>query len=118
MKILYLSDVYFPRVNGVSTSIRTFVAQLQQMGHEVHLLAPEYRAAGEAPYQDEYWINRIPARRIYFDPEDRLMRYADALAQLQALRREGYDLVHIHTPFVAHYLGLRLAPAKRGIHTT
>ena len=38
MKILYLSDVYFPRVNGVSTSIRTFVAQLQQMGHEVHLL--------------------------------------------------------------------------------
>lgn len=109
MKILYLSDVYFPRVNGVSTSIRTFVAQLQQMGHEVHLLAPEYRAAGEAPYQDEYWINRIPARRIYFDPEDRLMRYSDALTQLQALRREDYDLVHIHTPFVAHYLGLRLA---------
>ena len=109
MKILYLSDVYFPRVNGVSTSIRTFVTQLQQMGHEVHLLAPDYQAIGETPPADEYWINRIPARRIFFDPEDRLMRYGEALAQLQALRREDYDLVHIHTPFVAHYLGVRLA---------
>ena len=109
MKILYLSDVYFPRVNGVSTSIRTFVTQLQQMGHEVHLLAPDYQAIGETSPADEYWINRIPARRIFFDPEDRLMRYGEALAQLQALRREDYDLVHIHTPFVAHYLGVRLA---------
>ena len=109
MKILYLSDVYFPRVNGVSTSIRTFVTQLQQMGHEVHLLAPAYQAAGEMPTPDECWINRIPARRIFFDPEDRLMRYGESITQLQALRRENYDLVHIHTPFVAHYLGLRLA---------
>ena len=28
MKILMLSDVYFPRVNGVSTSIRTFARSL------------------------------------------------------------------------------------------
>ncbi|TLZ15766.1 MAG: glycosyltransferase family 4 protein, partial [Gammaproteobacteria bacterium] len=24
MRVLFVSDVYFPRVNGVSTSIRTF----------------------------------------------------------------------------------------------
>lgn len=108
MKILFVSDVYFPRVNGVSTSIRTFVAHLQQLGHQVHLIAPDY---GSAPPADnsEYWVNRIPARSIYFDPEDRLMRYGAVLEQLQALRHENYDLVHIHTPFVAHYLGLRLA---------
>jgi 1,2-diacylglycerol 3-alpha-glucosyltransferase len=108
VKILFVSDVYFPRVNGVSTSIRTFVAQLQHMGHEVHLIAPEYSAA-DANTSDEYWINRIPSRSIYFDPEDKLMRYGVALEQLQALRRENYDLVHIHTPFIAHYLGLKLA---------
>ena len=105
MKILFISDVYFPRVNGVSTSIRTFAKQMQAMGHEVHLIAPDYGVATE----DEAWIKRIPARTIYFDPEDRLMRYGAALKLLPELRDENYDLIHIHTPFVAHYLGLKLA---------
>ncbi|MCB5206915.1 glycosyltransferase [Methylovorus mays] len=104
MKILFISDVYFPRINGVSTSIRTFVGQLQELGHEVHLIAPDYGVKTE----DEHWIRRIPARTIYFDPEDRLMKYGAALDKLVELRAENYDLIHIHTPFVAHYLGLKL----------
>lgn len=105
MKILYISDVYFPRVNGVSTSIRTFVKQMQSLGHEVHLIAPEYAASTE----DEAWIRRIPARSIYFDPEDKLMKWGAVMQKLPGLHRENYDLIHVHTPFVAHYLGLRLA---------
>jgi glycosyltransferase involved in cell wall biosynthesis len=105
MKILYISDVYFPRINGVSTSIRTFVKQMQSLGHEVHLIAPDYAASTE----DESWIKRIPARSIYFDPEDKLMKWGTAMQKLPELRRENYDLIHVHTPFVAHYLGLRLA---------
>ncbi len=105
MKILYISDVYFPRINGVSTSIRTFVGQMQSLGHEVHLIAPDYDIATE----DERWIKRIPARSIYFDPEDKLMKCQSALQILPELQRENYDLIHVHTPFVAHYLGLRLA---------
>lgn len=105
MKILYISDVYFPRVNGVSTSIRTFVKQLQSLGHEVHLIAPDYAVSTE----DESWIKRIPARSIYFDPEDRLMKWSAVMQKLPELRHENYDLIHVHTPFVAHYLGLRLA---------
>ncbi|PKO25462.1 MAG: glycosyl transferase family 1 [Betaproteobacteria bacterium HGW-Betaproteobacteria-8] len=105
MKILFISDVYFPRVNGVSTSIRTFAGQLQELGHVVHLVAPDYGVATA----DEAWIRRIPARKIYFDPEDRLMRYGVALDHVMELRREKYDLIHIHTPFAAHYLGRKLA---------
>ena len=98
MKILFISDVYFPRINGVSTSIRTFVLQMQNLGHEVHLIAPDYDVATE----DESWIKRIPARSIYFDPEDKLMKYGKAIRLLPALKQEGYEVVHIHTPFVAH----------------
>jgi len=105
MKILFISDVYFPRINGVSTSIRTFVEQMQGLGHEVHLIAPDYGVSS----QDETWIKRIPARNIYFDPEDKLMKYGEAMQRLPGLRREKYDIVHVHTPFVAHYLGLELA---------
>ena len=105
MKILYISDVYFPRVNGVSTSICTFVEQLWLLGHEVHLIAPDYGVATA----DESFVMRVPARSIYFDPEDKLMKYGAALKLLPALQQENYDLIHIHTPFVAHYLGLKLS---------
>lgn len=105
MKILFISDVYFPRVNGVSTSIRTFATQLQRLGHEVHLIAPDYAGATE----DESWIRRIPASSIYFDPEDRLMKWKSVLSILPDLKRAQFDVIHVHTPFIAHYFGLRLA---------
>ena len=101
MKILFISDVYFPRVNGVSTSIKTFINQLQLLGHHVDLIAPDY---GDGHHADAANI-----KSIYFDPEDRLMKYGAALKLLPELKKEKYDIIHINTPFVAHYLGLKLA---------
>jgi 1,2-diacylglycerol 3-alpha-glucosyltransferase len=111
MKILLVSDVYFPRVNGVSTSIKTFVEQIQALGHEVHLLAPDYSTFHQPMENKDAWIKRIPARKIYFDPEDRLMKFSAINALIPALTKEKYDLVHIHTPFIAHYAGLKIAKA-------
>ena len=118
MNILLISDVYFPRVNGVSTSIRTFTQQLQKMGHSVHLIAPDYGVTTE----DEAWITRVPARAIYFDPEDKLMKYAEVLKLSAKLQSMQFDCLHIHTPFIAHYAGLKLAktlniPAVETYHT-
>ncbi len=106
MKILFISDVYFPRVNGVSTSIKTFINQLQLLGHHVDLIAPDY---GDGHHTDTSNIKRIAARSIYFDPEDRLMKYGAALKLLPELKKQNYDIIHINTPFVAHYLGIKLA---------
>ena len=105
MNILLISDVYFPRVNGVSTSIRTFAEQLQKLSHSVHLIAPDYGVETE----DEAWITRVPARSIYFDPEDKLMKYGEVLRLLPILKSKNFDLVHIHTPFIAHFAGLKIA---------
>lgn len=107
MRILFVSDVYFPRVNGVSTSIKTFTRALRSLGHEVTLIAPDY---GDNSVPDEN-IVRIAARAVPYDPEDRLMSYRAVVAQADALRARDYDVVHIHTPFVAHYAGVALARA-------
>ena len=104
MNILLISDVYFPRVNGVSTSIKTFTEQLQKLGHTVHLIAPDYGV----DHADEKSITRVPARKIYFDPEDYLMKYREILRLLPTLKDKKFDVIHIHTPFVAHYAGLKL----------
>ena len=105
MKILMISDVYFPRVNGVSTSIATFRKVLVADGHEVCLVAPDY----EMEADDDCDILRIPSRYLVLDPEDRMLR-ARRLLELEAhFRRRAFDLVHIQTPFVAHRAGLELA---------
>ncbi|MFO8153319.1 glycosyltransferase [Thioalkalivibrio sp.] len=106
MRILMLSDVYFPRINGVSTSIQTFARDLADIGHEIDLLAPEYP---HRPPGREAAIERIPSRYLFFDPEDRMMSGRTIRRMLPTLRSRNYDLVHIQTPFVAHYSGIRIA---------
>lgn len=101
-----LSDVSFPRVNGVSTSIHTFRRQLHELGHETTLVAPLY--PGQVPEDDPNEI-RLRSRPVPGDREDRLMFYRDVMAKRPALAARGFDIVHLHTPFVAHYAGTRLA---------
>ena len=105
MKILFISDVYFPRINGVSTSIEPFRHELRALGHTVHLIAPDYPGSSS----DESDIMRVPSRQLPFDPEDRLMKFGWVMAHLEKLRNEEYDIIHIQTPFVAHYLGVKLS---------
>ncbi len=102
-----ISDVYFPRVNGVSTSIQTFRRALSERGHSSTLLAPAYPQSGGAA--DDGDIARLPARGVWLDPEDRMMRPTAALRRGTSLGRAGYDVVHVQTPFVAHHVGVRLA---------
>ncbi|MGK0673201.1 MAG: glycosyltransferase [Halothiobacillaceae bacterium] len=105
MRLLMVSDVYFPRVNGVSTSIQTTRCALHRLGHEVTLIAPAY----PLPYADDEGLIRIQGHRVLLDPEDRLMRWSELMRLGPNLASHEYDLLHIHTPFVAHYAGLRLA---------
>ena len=105
MKILMISDVYFPRVNGVSTSIQTFRHQLAELGHETVLIAPDY---GSAP-RGERDIVRVRSHRVLFDPEDRRMELRAILQHLPELRLRQFDLIHIQTPFLAHYAGVLLS---------
>ncbi len=105
MNILMISDVYFPRVNGVSTSIQTFRRELGALGCTSTLLAPDYPAR----YPAEAGIERIRSRFVLLDPEDRMMKSAPIRALTPRLTNERFDLVHIQTPFVAHYRGTELA---------
>jgi glycosyltransferase involved in cell wall biosynthesis len=104
LRVLMISDVYFPRINGVSTSIETFRADLAAEGIQVRLIAPAYPERHDSPAT---W--RIPSRRVPFDPEDRLMHWRPLRHTAHHLATEGVDLVHVQTPFAAHYAGTRTA---------
>ncbi len=109
-RVLFVSDVYFPRVNGVSTSIRTFRQDLAACGVETLLVVPSYVQSGALA--DEEGILRVASSVIPRDPEDRRMRW-DVLNRLLAtLPRGRVDVVHIQTPFVAHYAAARFARSR------
>lgn len=107
MRVLMVSDVYFPRVNGVSTSIATFRQALATQGVEVRLVVPRYGAEDEVA-----GILRVPGRRVPSDPEDRLVQWG-AMHRAVAAAAAGCDLIHVQTPFVAHYAGLAAARRHR-----
>ena len=106
MHILMISDVFFPRVNGVSTSIATFRRGLCENGqHRCTLVVPRY-GEGDPPDPD---VHRIPARRVPMDPEDRLMSGRALDRALGGIDARGVDVVHVQTPFIAHSAGVRWA---------
>ena len=119
MNILMLSDVYFPRVNGVSTSMQTFCRELVRMGHAVTIVAPDY---GTEEAVGEFEMIRLPSRVIFFDPEDRLIKRSAMRSAIERLSKRSWDVIHIHTPFRAHEIGVQVArltgrPTVESYHT-
>ncbi len=111
LHVLMLSDVYFPRINGVSTSMQTFRRELGAHGVRLTIAAPEYPGHIETD-----GVVRIASRQVPLDPEDRLMTraglkaFSRRVASASALRPLGnFSLIHVQTPFAAHYAGIKLA---------
>jgi glycosyltransferase involved in cell wall biosynthesis len=119
MRVLMISDVYFPRVNGVSTSIKTFRDELPGFGADSQLVVPAY--PGQADDAND-GILRLESWQVPRDPEDRLIRPGALRAFRRALRRGDFDVVHVQTPFAAHYAGVAVArelgiPVVESYHT-
>src|SRR5947207_15663121 len=110
MRVLFVSDVYFPRVNGVSTSIRTFRQDLASCGVETLLVTPLYDSGGVS---DEPGGLRGPSTPVPRDPEDRRMHWGALMRTLRGLLPLAIDGVHAHTPFIAHHAATRFS--KRAI---
>lgn len=122
MHILMISDVYFPRVNGVSTSIRTFIIEHQKLGNKVTLVCPDYTDNKQIAYEEDNSIIRLPSGHVLFDPEDRLIKSNRFNELYELLRDEEIDIIHIQTPFIAHRFGIKLshklsAPCVETYHT-
>ncbi len=97
MKIALVTDTYFPRINGVSTSTQIFADEFTKLGHEVHIYGPAF-----PNHVDEglpYKVHRFPSWYLFFDPEDRLPRPNADKKLIQQFIDSKFDIVHTQTPF-------------------
>ncbi len=101
-----VTDTFWPRINGVSTSVSTLTHALRELGHEVYIVAPDYSRLptrrtfieGERVAADN--VIRFPAHPLLFFPEDCSINLTsrDFWRKTVHLRRMEFDVIHTHTP--------------------
>lgn len=95
MKIALVTDSYYPRINGVAASTRTFAREFTNLGHTVHVHAPSF--SNESNDQEPFRVIRYPSMYVPIDSEDRLGY--PSLSLVKDFAAERYDVVHTQTPF-------------------
>ncbi|TSC93422.1 MAG: group 1 glycosyl transferase [Candidatus Berkelbacteria bacterium Licking1014_7] len=103
MKILFVTEVYHPTINGVVISIDTFKKELEKRGHQVYILAPENPRSN----QDEKNVFRTPSLPLNKD-----LDYFLALPNqitFETVKMIAPDIIHTHHIWTLAEFALRCA---------
>lgn len=120
MKIAMFTDAYYPRINGVSVSVKSYAESLTALGHKVCIVCcdyqnPEEQKRYEADHDgssDNIKIVRIPSLHIFFSEEDRLARLSQWHMVKTAMKEFNPDIIHINSEFLVGYYGLTYGRLK------
>lgn len=116
MKIAMFTDSYYPRINGVTISIKTYAEELATIGHNVLIVACDFdnlkckKKTEKCYYEDvdkkksNLKVLRVPAHRVFFSEEDRLLSVEYWKNIEKELVNFAPDIVHMHTEFGAGFL--------------
>ncbi|HYS72298.1 MAG TPA: glycosyltransferase, partial [Thermoplasmata archaeon] len=91
MKIAVFTDTYLPTVDGVVTSLLTTKRELERLGHEVVVFAPQVPGNGVGRDGDVIWIR---AREFRAYPGYRLAMLPGR--EVELIEEIGADIVHSH----------------------
>lgn len=120
MRIAFLTDTYWPRINGVTVSTDVFVKQLRSLGHQVELWAPDYSSA-TSPTSPEPGLHRFRSLTPFFSVEDRLPHPGHRRKLYAELDAFAPDLIHVQTEvaslFIRSFARSRKVPVVQTCHT-
>lgn len=134
MNIAMFTDAYYPRINGVAISVKSYAEELSNLGHTVCIVCCNYEKPTESNNYSKFYydentesdsrikILRLPTFEVFFSDEDRSAR----LDQWHIIKKEmdnfKPDIVHINSEFIIGYFGLtygrhRKVPIVYTFHT-
>jgi glycosyltransferase involved in cell wall biosynthesis len=114
MKIAMFTDAFFPRVNGVAVSVKSYAAELSKAGNDVLVVCLEYTQEQsqfsflEKPFFDAafpFKVLRIPSAPVIFSKEDRMVRLDTWRFLKKNLDLFMPDVIHINSEWSVGYLG-------------
>ncbi len=109
MRIAIVAESFLPNVNGVSNSVLRVLEHFRRTGHEAIVIAPD-TPRGQAPAGTEHNgvpVHRVPA--IMFPKVSTLPLGVPQPRMVRIFREFAPDVVHLASPFVLGYGGLRAA---------
>ncbi len=122
MNIAMFTDAYFPRINGVAISVKSYASELTKLGHKVCIVCLEYSeeqqksALFDEENEDEkspFLIVRIPSTGIIWSKEDRMVRLDKWHFLKTAMKKFMPDVIHINSEWTIGYLGALYAKKAR-----
>lgn len=103
MRIGMFSDSYRPYTSGVVRSVETFTAELNKMGHEVFIFAPNYPDCEEEKGVYRFFSIPAPTNKEF------TLALPFSLSLSTKIKELKLDVIHIHSPFLLGRLGARWA---------
>lgn len=100
MRIVFVTDSFWPRINGLTVSVDAFSISLIELGHEVHIVTNRYDET------DRTFDARVPARKMHRFPSKAWKVFSEEDFQVlphayfrvySTLVAINADIVHIHT---------------------
>jgi 1,2-diacylglycerol 3-alpha-glucosyltransferase len=104
MNIGLFTDVYYPQVCGVSTSIKLLKEELERRGHRVYVITVKSKEAKKST-EDVIRITSVPFLPA---PEHRIGSLY-SLSAYQKIKKLQLDLIHTHTEFSIGLFGRMIA---------
>lgn len=109
MRVAIVAESFLPHVNGVSNSVLRVLEHLRRTGHEALVIAPD-TPPGEARAErihDGVRVHRVPSRM--FPKVTTLPLGVPTPGTVRALRGFDPDVIHLASPALLGYGGLRAA---------
>ena len=107
MRIIFFSNNYFPRQSGVAFSIDSLKRNLESLGHQVYVVAPQYSKSTNKNEKRIFRVRSIiiPGEKHFSIP----LPFFESRKILQYIKRVKPHLIHVHHPFLLGTEGQKVA---------
>ena len=101
MKILYITDQYWPTVTGVSVSVDCFKNELEKMGHTVYIFTSDYPNAEEFDKKHKVKnLYRFKSAPVIVNKDNRLVVRSERKRIRKLIDQIDPDIIHLQTEFM------------------
>lgn len=117
MKVLFVSDIFYPHTGGVPEHIMYLCNTLRSMGHDARILAPSY--GNNDPWVNDHIIRLGRAIKIPKNRSFAVLTFGVLIPWKlrRLLEKEKFDIIHLHGSVAPTlpYLAIKYSKAKNFI---